>query len=84
MKAISRRQFLQTAGVAMLMATLPALGRGGRGRRREKNIKIRSLIPLGHLTPAERAFIQHARFATAADAMRAVAARRLKAEIYVE
>ena len=84
MKAISRRQFLQTAGVAMLVATLPALGRGGRNRRREKNIKIRSLVPLGHLTPAERAFIQRARFATAADAMRAVAARRMKAEIYVE
>ena len=57
---------------------------GGRNRRHQKNIRVRSLVPLGLLTPAERAFIQHARFATAADAMRAVAARRLKAEIYVE
>ena len=81
MKAISRRQFLQTAGVAMLMATLPALGRGGRDRRRQKNIRVRSLVPLGHLTPADRAFIQRARFATAADAMRAVAARRLDAAV---
>ncbi|MBP8655506.1 MAG: twin-arginine translocation signal domain-containing protein, partial [Kiritimatiellae bacterium] len=47
MKAISRRQFLQTAGVAMLVATLPALGRGGRNRRHQKNIRVRSLVPLG-------------------------------------
>jgi len=83
MKAISRRQFLQTAGVTMLAATLPALGRGGRSRRREKRIRIRSLIPLGHLPPAQRAYVQRARFATAADAMRAVAARRLAAAVVV-
>ena len=65
----------------MLVATLPALGRGGRDRRHQKNIRVRSLVPLGHLTPADRAFIQHARFVTAADAMRAVAARRLEAAI---
>ena len=81
MKEMSRRQFLHTAGVAMLVATLPALGRGGRNRRHQKNIRVRSLVPLGHLTPAERAFIQRARFATAADAMRAVAARRLAAAV---
>lgn len=67
----------------MLVATMPALGRGGRSRRREKNIKVRSLTPLGHLSPAARAFVQHARFATAADAMRATAARRIAAEIIV-
>ena len=84
MQVISRGQFLQTAGVAMLVAALPALGRGGRNRRHQKNIRVRSLVPLGHLTPADRAFIQRARFATAADAMRAVAARRMTAELYWE
>ena len=67
----------------MLVATMPALGRGGRSRRREKRFRVRSLTPIGHLTPADRVFVQQARFSTAADAMRAVAARRLAAAVVV-
>ncbi len=84
MKAISRRQFLQTAGVTMLAAALPALGSGGPSRRREKRVRIRSLTPLGHLSPAQRAYVKRARFATAADAMRGSASRGMNIEIYEE
>ena len=84
MKAISRRNFLQVAGVALLAAALPAIGGGGRNRRGVKRVRIRKLAGQGNPSPAERAFYQRARFATAADAVRAVASRGLAAEIYVE
>jgi hypothetical protein len=38
----------------------------------------------GNPSPAEGTFYQRTRFATAADAMRAVASRRMTAEIYAE
>lgn len=83
MKTISRRHFLQVAGAALLVASLPAVG-GGRNRRGVKRVRVRKLAGQGNATPAERAFYQRARFSTAADAMRAVASRRMTAEIYVE
>jgi len=83
MKAISRRRFLQVAGAAMLVAAMPAVG-GGHNRRGPKKIRIRPLASEGNLRPGAIAFYRRAKFATAADAMRAVASRRMKAEIYVE
>lgn len=85
MKGISRRQFLQGAGAAMAAATLltlPALA-GTKAKNGEKRVRIRPVDP-ANLRPGEISFYSRARFATAADAMRAVAARRMSAEIYVE
>ena len=81
MKAISRREFFQVAGVALFVATLPAMG-GGRHRRGPKKFCIEALHPAGDLTPKQMAFIRRARFDTAADAMRAVASRGMRARIY--
>ena len=83
MKAISRRRFLQVAAATMLVAALPASG-GARSRRGEKRIRVRPLASQGGVSAAERAFCQRARFASAADAMRAAASRGMTAEIYVE
>lgn len=87
MKAISRRQFLQTAGVTILVAfAVPAIGGHGNGngnQNGQKRVRIRPLSSQGDLSPAERRFYNRARFETAADAMRAVASRGMTAEIYV-
>lgn len=83
MKGISRRRFLQVAGITTLLAALPAVGGHGHGQG-PKRVKVRPLVPNQDLSPTERAFFRKARFRTAADAMRAVASRRMKAEIYVE
>lgn len=82
MKEFSRRRFLQVAGATMLVAALPAIG-DGKNRKDEKRVRIRPASGRQDVSPAERAFCQHARFATAADAMRAAAARRIAAEIIV-
>jgi hypothetical protein len=84
MNRISRRRFLQIAGAAVLTAAVavPAIG-GGRNHHGVKRVRVRKLAGQGNPTPAEIAFYQRARFATAADAMRAVASRRMTAEIYV-
>jgi hypothetical protein len=83
MKAISRRHFLQVAGATMLVAVLPAIG-GGRNHRGVKRVRVRKLEGQGNISNADRAFYHRARFATPADAMRAVASRRMTAEIYME
>ena len=84
MKAISRRQFLQGAGAAFAAVTLmslPALG-GTKSKNGHKRVRIRP-VPGADLRPGEISFYRRERYATAADAMRAVASRRMKAEIYV-
>ena len=83
MKAISRRRFLQVAGATMLVAALPAIG-GRRNGQGPKRVRVRPLASSPEISPAQRAFYRRARFATAADAMRAVASRGMTAEIYVE
>lgn len=83
MKAISRRRFLQVAGATMLVAAVPAVG-GGQNRWGPKKIRIRPLSSESNLRPGEISFYRSAKFATAADAMRAVASRRMTAEIYAE
>ena len=85
MKAMSRRHFLQVAGATMLLAAVavPALG-GGKSSHGVKRIRIRPLSSQGNVRPGEISFYRRARFATAADAMRAVASRRMTAEIYAE
>ena len=83
MKGMSRRKFLQVAGATMLAAALPAIGRG-RNRRGPEKYRIRPLASPADLCPGEIAFCRRARFATAADAMRAAAAHRMAAEIYIE
>ena len=67
----------------MLAAAMPAIG-GGQNRRGVKRVRVRKLAGQGNPSPAEKAFYQRARFATAADAVRAVASRGMTAEIYVE
>ena len=65
----------------MLAAAMPAIG-GGRNHHGEKRVRVRPLASQGNPSSSERAFCQRARFATAADAMRAVAARGMTAEVY--
>ena len=82
MSEISRRRFLQVAGAALVAAAaLPSLGSAD-SQPGEKRVRIRP-VPGADLRPGEIAFYRRARFATAADAMRAAAARRMTAEIYV-
>jgi len=85
MKAMSRRHFLQVAGATMLLAAVavPALG-GGKSSHGVKRVRIRPLSSQVNVRPGETSFYRRARFATAADAMRAVASRGMTAEIYVE
>ena len=83
MKAISRRRFIQIAGTTILVATMPAIG-GSQNPRGEKRVRVRPLASQEDISPAERAFFRRARFATAADAMRATASRRMTAEIFME
>jgi hypothetical protein len=49
-----------------------------------KRVRIRPLSSQGDLRPGEIAFYRRAKFATAADAMRAVASRGMAAKIYLE
>ena len=84
MKAISRRQFLQGAGaaaVAVALMALPALG-GTQSHNGTKRVRIRPLSSQGNPRPGEMAFYRRARFASAADAMRALASRGMVAEVY--
>ena len=82
MSEISRRRFLQVAGAALVAAAvLPSLGGAGNPAG-EKRVRLRPLSG-ADLRPGEIAFYRRARFATAADAMRAAAARRMAAEICV-
>ena len=83
MNEISRRKFLQVAGAAILAAAaMPALG-GAKARHGEKRVRIRP-VPGANLRTGEISFYRRARFATAADAMRAAAARRMNGTVYVE
>lgn len=80
---ISRRQFLQGAGAMIVAAAaIPSLGGAG-NHNGQKRVRIRPTTG-ANLRPGEISFYRRARFATAADAMRAVASRRMKAEIYLE
>ena len=83
MKAISRRSFLQVAGITMLAAAIPVAGEKER-RRGEKRVRVRPLSSSRAITSSEKAFCQRARFFTPADAMRAAASRRMAVEIYVK
>jgi len=83
MNMFSRRRFLQVAGAAIVAAALPAIG-GGKSSQIAKRVRIRPLSSQGNLRPGEMDFYRSARFASPADAMRAVAARGTTAEIYVE
>ena len=81
-KGISRRRFLQGAGAVMVAAAaIPCLG-GAKAKNGEKRVRIRP-VSTANLRPGEITFYRRARFATAADAMRAVASRRMNAVIYV-
>ena len=85
MKEISRRQFLQGAGAAIAVVTLmtmPAMG-GTKSKNGQKRVRIRP-VSSANLRPGEISFYRRARFATAADAMRAAAARRMNGTVYVE
>lgn len=86
MKGISRRKFLQVAGAAIVaVAAIPTLGgTGGRHRGDVKRVRVRPHDAQQELSPAEKAFCRRARFATAADAMRAAAARGVAVVIYTE
>lgn len=84
MNGISRRKFLQVAGAAIVaVAAIPSLGGTKGNKNGQMRVRIRP-VPGADLRPGEISFYRRARFATAADAMRAVASRRMKAEIYVE
>ena len=84
-KAITRRRFLQAAGATVLLAVVaaPAIG-GGKSGHGVKRVRVRPLSLQGGLSPRENDFFRRARFFTAADAMRAVASRRMTAEVYRE
>lgn len=82
MNEISRRRFLQVAGAAMAAVALPSLG-GAKNHNGEKRVRIRPLHD-ADLRPGEVAFYRRAKFWTAADAMRAVASRRMAGVIYLE
>lgn len=66
----------------MLAATLPVID-DENNRNGAKQVRVRPASNCQNISPSERAFCRHARFATAADAMRAAAARRIVAEIIV-
>lgn len=82
MKGISRRRFLQVAGATILVATMASMSASGRDKTELRRIRVRMISP--NSRPAEVAFCHQARFRSAADAMRALAARGLAAEIYQE
>ena len=82
MKPISRRQFLQMAGVSVAAAAvmgLPEIG-GGKPKFTSGTVLVR---PTSATPPAElAAFCASASFRSAADAMRAMAACGRAVEIY--
>lgn len=82
MNEISRRRFLQVAGAAVVAAALPSLG-GAKNPNGEKRVRIRP-VPGADLRPGEVSFYRRAKFWTAADAMRAVASRKMAGIIYLE
>ena len=82
MNVISRRRFLQVAGATMLAATMASVPASGERQSGPRRIRVRMVSP--NPRPAELAFCRRARFQSAADAMRALASRRLTAEIYRE
>ena len=83
MNGISRRRFLQVAGAAIVAAVAIPSVNGAKARNGQGLLRVRP-ISSDSLRPGEIVFYSNARFATAADAMRATASRRLTAEIYVE
>lgn len=83
MKEISRRKFLQVAGAAFVaVAAIPSWGGPG-NHSGAKRVRIRP-VPDADLRPGEISFYRRARFATAADAMRATASRKLTGVVYME
>ena len=83
MNGISRRRFLQVAGAAIVAAVAIPSVNGAKARNGQGLLRVRP-ISSDSLRPGEIVFYSNARFATAADAMRATASRRLTAEIYVD
>lgn len=82
-KGISRRQFLQGAGAMIVaVAAIPGLG-SAKAKNGQKRVRIRP-VSTANLRPGEISFYRRARFATAADATRAVASRRMTAEIFTD
>ncbi len=82
MNAISRRTFLQMVGASALAVMALSLSAFGGGKTTSRRIRVRMVS--FHPRAAEMAFCQRARFASAADAMRALASRGMAAEIYRE
>ncbi len=82
---MNRREFLKVAGCALAVMALPVITGSGSPEipPLEHKIRVRPLSP-ETATESELAFCTRARFKTAADAMRACAARDFKAEIYEE
>ena len=84
MNGISRRKFLQVAGAAIVAAAaIPSLGGTKKKKKNgEKRVRVRPYNANQKLTPSEIDFCDRARFTTAADAMRAAAARGIPVVIY--
>ncbi len=83
MKAISRRKFMQMAGAMFVAVAACPVWSGAKAKNGEKRVRIRP-VSFANLRPGEISLYRRARFATAADAMRAVASRRMTAHIYTE
>ena len=79
MKSMSRRHFVGLAGTAAtVIATCGVTVKAaGRSRQKTRNIRVRPS------SPSDLNFCQRAQFYTAADAIRAVAAREIEVEIYI-
>ena len=85
MTRMTRRNFLQVAGGAAVAAAalmVPVAG-VGQVRKRVRNVRVR-LKPAGSHRGSDVSFCRRARFATAADAIRATARRGVAAEIYLD
>ncbi len=84
MKGMSRRHFVGLAGTAAtVIATCGvSVKAAGRSRQKMRNIRVRPIYPQA-CSSSDLKFCQRAQFYTAADAIRAVAAREIEVEIYI-
>ena len=74
---------MQVAGAAIVAAAaIPSLGGTKKKKNGEKRVRVRPYNANQKLTPSEIVFCDRARFTTAADAMRAAAARGIPVVIY--
>ena len=84
MKGMSRRHFVGLTGTAAtVIATCGVTVKAaGRSRQKTRNIRVRPIDP-HTCSPSDLNFCKRAQFYTAADAIRAVAAREIEVEIYI-